>query len=119
MIRQIAVSVRLILLSLLAVAAGAFAVENVDCINYEGEIHPLCKFTRIETTKSFILYTMEEGVQVQKANGKPTNSLKNNDFYVYAPKAENDSLEFFLKPDTAVFDGMKVNSLDLGYREFL
>lgn len=118
MIRQIAVSVRLILLSLLAVAAGAFAVENIDCINYEGEIHPLCKFTRIETTKSFILYTMEEGVQVQKANGKPTNSLKNNDFYVYAPKAENDSLEFFLKPDTAVFDGMKVNSLDLGYREF-
>lgn len=61
MIRQIAVSVRLILLSLLAVAAGAFAVENIDCINYEGEF---IRFVSLQGLKQpsrsfFILWKRE------------------------------------------------------------
>lgn len=106
-------------LSLLLVGTSAFADEKVDCIDYEGSPNPYCLYSRIESSRRFNLYTLDEGVQVKKdSHGLPTNSRRNVDFYVYAPKADNDSVDIVLKPDTAVVNMMKVNSLDSGFRWF-
>ncbi|WP_295681561.1 hypothetical protein [uncultured Fibrobacter sp.] len=106
-------------LFLLMAGTCSFAVPQIDCIDYEGNPSSYCKYSRIESSRRFNLYTMDEGVQVKKdAQGLPTNSRRNVDFYVYAPKADNDSLEIVLKPDTAVVNMMKVNSLDSGFRWF-
>lgn len=121
---QIACFCKILALSLLFVVTGALA-EDIDCIHYSGSPNPLCKYIRLDMTRRFNLYTMDEGVRVEKdSKGLPTNSKQNTDFYVYAPKADNDSLEISLKsrvkgdPDTVISNLQKVNSLDSGFRWF-
>ena len=106
-------------LSLLLAGTSALADDPIDCIDFEGSPSPYCLYSRIESSRRFNLYTLDEGVQVKKdSHGLPTNSKRNVDFYVYAPKADNDSVDIVLKPDTAVTNLMKVNSLDSGFRWF-
>lgn len=122
---QFACFCRILMLSLLFVATGALA-EDIDCLHYSGSPNPLCKYIRLDVSRKFNLYTMDEGVKVEKdSKGLPTNSKKNTDFYVYAPKAGNDSLKISLKtkvagdPDTVLTENLqKVNSLDSGFRWF-
>lgn len=110
---------RMFTLTLLLVASSALAKDEIDCIHYTGSPDGHCKYTRIESSRRFNLYTMDQGVSVIKdGNGLPTNARKNVDFYIYAPKADNDSVEIVLKPDTVVTNLMKVNSLDSGFRWF-
>lgn len=122
---QIACFCKILMLSLLLVATGALA-EDIDCLHYSGSPNPLCKYLRVDESRKFNLYTMDEGVKVEKdSKGLPTNSKQNVDFYVYAPKASNDSLKIYLKsrvagyPDTVLAENLqKVNSLDSGFRWF-
>ncbi len=79
-----------ICLLLLLLATGVFAVEKIDCVNYSGEPDSRCMYLRVLSSKGFGLFVVPDGEDVVLSNAIP-----NEDFYVYAPLADNDSVEVF------------------------
>ena len=101
-----------IYLLLLALATGVFAVEKIDCVNYSGEPDSRCMYLRVLSSKGFGLFVVPEGEEVVTSN-----ALINEDFYVYAPLADNDSVDVFQQEggtNKAVSHMEKVNSGETG-----
>ena len=85
--------------------------ETVDCVNYEGDPDVRCVYTRLEGgAKGLGLYIVDVGEEPI-----PANALANTNFYVYAPKADSDSVVISLASDgTKIGHMSKVTSNDVG-----
>ena len=77
-------------LLLLTLATGVLAVEKIDCLTYEEEPDNRCMYLRVLSSKGFALFVVPEGENVVASN-----AIKNEDFYVYAPAANSDSVSVF------------------------
>ena len=90
---------------LLLLPAGLLAQEKVDCIDYSGdEPDSRCVYQRLEAGAKGV------GLFVVPADKDaiPANALPNTDFYVYAPKAESDSVKLSLQDGGTPISHMKV-----------
>jgi len=105
-------NIALLFLSLLLPATGLLAQETVDCIGYSGdEPDSRCVYQRFgaggKGTNLFVVPAEMDAI--------PANALKNTDFYVYAPKADSDSVDVTLQNGGAKVSHMKVvNSGEAG-----
>jgi hypothetical protein len=91
--------------------AGLLAQETVDCIDYSGdEPDDRCVYQRLEAgPKGVYLFVVDGGMDVI-----PANALPNKDFYVYAPKAESDSVRLSLQNGDKISHMKSVNSGESG-----
>lgn len=112
-------------LLLLLLATGTFAAEgdesskvkDVDCVNYDGSPDGRCVYLRVLRSQGFSLFVEAHDEDTLSADAVKINSrqyaLKNTDFYVYAPLADNDSIYLF-RYEGAIGDSVhnldKVNS---------
>lgn len=97
-------------------AEGAFAVEKIDCVNYKGEPDDRCIYTRFDGGKGVGLFVVGEGEDLV-----PENALPYETFYVYAPMAGGDTVDFALRSigsseTEPVENMMEVNSGESGVR---
>lgn len=102
----------LLFLSLLLLPTGLLAQESIDCIKYsDDEPDPRCVYQRIEAgPKGVGLFVVADDDEPVSANALP-----NTDFYVYAPKANTDSVELALRDgDKKIGHMEKVNSGESG-----
>lgn len=94
-----------LVLWLLLLPAGLLAQETIDCINYSGdEPDQRCVYQRLESGAKGV------GLFVVPADkdAVPANAIPNQDFYVYAPKANSDSVELTLQNGGDKITHMKV-----------
>ena len=101
-----------LLLWLLLLPAGLLAQEKVDCIDYSGsEPDPRCVYQRLEAgAKGVGLFVVPADM-----DAIPANAIPNKDFYVYAPKANSDSVSLTLQNGGDKISHMKVvNSGETG-----
>ncbi|WP_407441309.1 hypothetical protein [Fibrobacter sp.] len=101
-------------LSLLA--EGAFAIEKIDCIDYKGDPDERCVYSRFDGGKGVGLFVVGEGQDLI-----PENALPGESFYVYAPMAGSDTVDFALRSigsneTEPVENMMEVNSGESGIR---
>ena len=96
-----------LLLWLLLLPAGLLAQETVDCIDYSGsEPDPRCVYQRLEAgAKGVGLFVVPA-----EMDAIPANAIPNKDFYVYAPKANSDSVSLTLQNGGDKISHMKVAS---------
>ena len=95
----------LMLLALLSLAAGVFAQETIDCIDYSGQPDVRCKYYRIFDTRGAILYVVPPEAKLVKANAIPGAS-----FYVLAPDEKNygrDTLTLELSEDSSIVKNLR------------
>ena len=96
----------LFVLALLSLATGVFAaVENVDCIDYNGNPDVRCKYFRIWDTRTAVLYVVPPESALVKRNAIPGAS-----FYVFAPDEEKysrDMLTLELSEDSTIVKNHK------------
>ena len=89
----------LLFLALLSLATGAFAIESIDCIDYNGSPDVRCKYFRIWDTRTAVLYVVPPESALVKKNAIPGAS-----FYVFAPqekKIGRDTLTLQLSADSS------------------
>lgn len=99
-----------LVLSLLWLATGALAYEDVDCINYADKPDVRCKYYRIWNVRGSQLYVVPPDSALIKKN-----AIKGASFYIYAPQEEKvgrDTLTLFLASEDSsdVFNLMPVKS---------
>jgi len=88
-----------IILSLLCLATGVLANENVDCINYTDSPDVRCKYYRIWNVRGSQLYVVPPDSALIKKN-----AIKGASFYIYAPQEKSvgrDTLSLFLASDSS------------------
>ena len=95
-----------VLLSLLSLATGAFAVEEIDCINYTTDKPDVrCQYYRIFDGRTASLYVVPpESALVKK------NAIIGATFYVYAPQEKRvgrDTLTLKLQSDNSDVKNLK------------
>ena len=99
----------LLFLWLLLLPAGLLAQESIDCIDYEGdEPDSRCAYNLLQApiTKAGRLFVVPAGMDPFVENAVP-----NQDFYIYAPKANSDSVTITLVESDKVVSHMEqVNS---------
>ena len=78
--------VSLLVLSTLCLSTGVFALESVDCINYDSVPDVRCKYYRIEDVRGAQLYVVPPNMVLKKAN-----AIKGASFYVFAPDEKSMS----------------------------
>ena len=87
-------------------ATGAFA-DGVDCRDYTPEKDRWCSYALVEQAKGIQLYVVPAGEDPDDIS----KALPNEDFYVYAPQAGNDSVSYFLVADNSeIVNKQKVTS---------
>ena len=90
----------LLMLSVLWLSAGAFALETIDCIKYDTDKPDVrCKYYRIWDTRGAILYVVPPDADLVKKN-----AIKGASFFVYAPderKIGRDTLTLQLSADSS------------------
>lgn len=100
-----------VILALAFYVSSVFAAE-VDCRDYSSTTDSRCSYSIIEQPKGIQLFVVAEGDDPQDFS----KALKNEDFYVYAPLADNDSVKYTLWADQSeIKNRQKVNSGDEGY----
>ena len=95
-----------VLLSLLSLATGAFAVEEIDCIDYTTDKPDVrCQYYRIFDGRTASLYVVPpESALVKK------NAIIGATFYVYAPREKSvgrDTLTLKLQSDNSDVENLK------------
>ena len=95
-------------LSVLMSATGLLAQEKIDCINYSGEPDGRCVYQRLEAgPKGVNLFVVPDSMDVI-----PANAIPNARFYVYAPKANSDSVMITLQKDGSEVSHMEAVTSD-------
>lgn len=98
-------SARLLILSLLFLTTGVFAA--IDCRNYSAKTDPRCAYVRIEKGAGMYLFVVPVGEDPNNMDA----ALKNEDFFVYAPLSDNDSVSYsFYSDHSSIENRQKVNS---------
>ncbi len=95
----------LMLFALLCLAAGAFALESIDCIDYSGKPDVRCKYYRISEIRGAILYVVPPEADLVKKN-----AIKGASFFIYAPQEKDygrDTLTLELSKDSSVVHNME------------
>ena len=92
-------------------ASGAFA-DGIDCRNYTTATDPRCLYSIIEEFMGIQLFVVPEGEDPNDMS----KALKNEDFYVFAPLDENDSVEYVMwNTQDPIKNREKMNSGDEGF----
>ena len=87
---------------------GAFA-DGVDCRDYTPEKDRWCSYSIVEQIKGIQLFVVPAGEDPDDIS----KALPNEDFYVYAPQAGNDSVSYILWSDKSeIVNKQKVTSGD-------
>ena len=77
----------LLMLSLLCFTTGVFALEEIDCINYDGKHDGRCKYYRIFDTRGAELWVVPS--EKREESYDKSLAIKGATFYVYAPQEGN------------------------------
>lgn len=89
---------------------GAFA--EIDCRNYSKDTDSRCAYVRIEKGAGMYLFVVPEGENPNDMSA----ALKNEDFYVYAPASDNDTVKYsFYTTHDPIKNRQAVNSGAEGY----
>ena len=102
----------LMMFTLLCLAAGAFALESIDCIDYSGKPDVRCKYYRIWDNRGAILYVVPPEADLIKKN-----AIKGASFFIYAPQEKDygrDTLTLELSEDSSVVHNMEPVKADEG-----
>ena len=100
----------LMMFTLLCLAAGAFALESIDCIDYSGKPDVRCKYYRIWDNRGAILYVVPPEADLVKKN-----AIKGASFFIYAPQEKDygrDTLTLELSEDSSIVKNMKAVKAD-------